>query len=232
MWQSFTAKNFRGFHGLVVNDLARVNLIAGKNNMGKTAVLEAMQIHSYPRNWALPFEVNGQRGLAYNGMFSQELVSLLFFDRRAANGLELSSRDDKGLTRNQCICLVITVRDFCAEHDISEATFYSWRRTLVQRDQARSSTVFDGATGPNVQSRSSTQPPARFVPLTIVPAPVSNNDDLQVVLDSGHVIRVPAGFDGDTLRKLLVILQRQTAETLSKARRHDGHHVQSGTTVT
>ena len=46
MYKSFRVKNFRCFKDLQINDLGRVNLIAGKNNTGKTALLEAMYIHS------------------------------------------------------------------------------------------------------------------------------------------------------------------------------------------
>ena len=42
MYSSFHVKNFRGFKDLQLDDLARVNLIAGKNNTGKTALLEAI----------------------------------------------------------------------------------------------------------------------------------------------------------------------------------------------
>ena len=42
MYKSFRVKNFRCFKDLQINDLGRVNLIAGKNNTGKTALLEAM----------------------------------------------------------------------------------------------------------------------------------------------------------------------------------------------
>ena len=48
MWQNFTVKNFRGFTNLSLRPLARVNLIAGKNNTGKTALLEAMHLYAYP----------------------------------------------------------------------------------------------------------------------------------------------------------------------------------------
>ena len=37
MYKSFRVKNFRCFKDLQINDLGRVNLIAGKNNTGKTA---------------------------------------------------------------------------------------------------------------------------------------------------------------------------------------------------
>ena len=46
MYKSFRVKNFRCFKDLQINDLGRVNLIAGKNNTGKTALLEAMYICS------------------------------------------------------------------------------------------------------------------------------------------------------------------------------------------
>ncbi len=44
MYKSFRVKNFRCFKDLRINDLGRVNLIAGKNNTGKTALLEAMYL--------------------------------------------------------------------------------------------------------------------------------------------------------------------------------------------
>jgi len=41
---SLTIKNFRGFRDLKIEPLARVNLIAGKNNVGKTGALEALYL--------------------------------------------------------------------------------------------------------------------------------------------------------------------------------------------
>lgn len=45
MYKSFRVKNFRCFKDLQINDLGRVNLIAGKNNTGKTALLEAISVY-------------------------------------------------------------------------------------------------------------------------------------------------------------------------------------------
>ncbi len=42
MYRSFRARNFRCFADLQVGDLARINLIAVMNNVGKTALLEAV----------------------------------------------------------------------------------------------------------------------------------------------------------------------------------------------
>ena len=45
MYRTFSIKNFRGFDDLTVEGLGRINLIAGKNNVGKTALLEALWVH-------------------------------------------------------------------------------------------------------------------------------------------------------------------------------------------
>jgi AAA15 family ATPase/GTPase len=53
MYNQFRVQNFRGFKDLELKDLARVNLIAGKNNVGKTALLEAIGIISGKTNIVL-----------------------------------------------------------------------------------------------------------------------------------------------------------------------------------
>ena len=46
MYKSFAVRNFKCFGNITVPDLSRINLIAGMNNSGKTALLEALFIHS------------------------------------------------------------------------------------------------------------------------------------------------------------------------------------------
>jgi len=46
MYQSFTARNFKCFNRITLENLGRINLIAGMNDTGKTALLEALFIHS------------------------------------------------------------------------------------------------------------------------------------------------------------------------------------------
>lgn len=45
MYRSFAIKNFRLFKDFKIDGLKRVNLIAGANNVGKTALLEALYLH-------------------------------------------------------------------------------------------------------------------------------------------------------------------------------------------
>jgi AAA15 family ATPase/GTPase len=63
MYTSFEAKNFRGFEDLAISELGRVNLIAGVNNIGKTALLEALFIHCGAYNPVLALNVNALRGI-------------------------------------------------------------------------------------------------------------------------------------------------------------------------
>lgn len=43
---SLEVRNFRAFHDLKIERLGRVNLIVGKNNVGKTSLLEAIQLYA------------------------------------------------------------------------------------------------------------------------------------------------------------------------------------------
>jgi transposase-like protein len=85
----------------------------------------------------------------------------------------------------------LSVRAFCAEQGLSEPSFYAWRRTLAERDEA-------------------TVP---FVPLTVTPEPRSataadgSAGALELVLDAGRCLRIGPGFDGPTLARLLALLE-------------------------
>jgi hypothetical protein len=63
MYQSFKVTNFRCFRELTIPNIERVNLIAGINNVGKTALLEALFIHSGAYNPELTMRINAFRGI-------------------------------------------------------------------------------------------------------------------------------------------------------------------------
>ena len=63
MYTSFAIENFRLFDRLTIEPLARVNLIVGKNNAGKTALLEALWLHSGPNNPELGVRLAAFRGI-------------------------------------------------------------------------------------------------------------------------------------------------------------------------
>src|ERR1700754_299783 len=57
MYTSLSIQNFRGIHALEMNDLRRVNILTGKNNCGKTSVLEAVYLLSQSANPAIGLQV-------------------------------------------------------------------------------------------------------------------------------------------------------------------------------
>ena len=64
MYTSFHIENFRCFENLTIEPLARVNLICGENNTGKTALLEALWLHSGPNAPDLGLRLLGFRGVS------------------------------------------------------------------------------------------------------------------------------------------------------------------------
>ena len=105
MLTRFEVQNFRGFEHLAVESLARVNLIAGKNNIGKTALLEAIFLHLGWHNPLLPLRVNSMRGVEWLATRPAEAWGWLFHDRRIQSPIELRSDDSGGQSHTLSIAL-------------------------------------------------------------------------------------------------------------------------------
>lgn len=92
MLADFHVVNFRGFTDLVVTDLARVNLVTGRNNAGKTTLLEALAVYARA---GLPVDVAqllAARGeVCHSGDF--ESVSALFHRGHQAEVCSLGPSD-------------------------------------------------------------------------------------------------------------------------------------------
>lgn len=63
MLKNFKIKNFRCFKNFEISELERINLIAGKNNVGKTALLEALFLYLGSYNPELVIRINAFRGI-------------------------------------------------------------------------------------------------------------------------------------------------------------------------
>jgi transposase-like protein len=87
-----------------------------------------------------------------------------------------------------------TVREFCQRHQVSEASFFAWRRVLRQRG------LLDA-----MASKTST-PTAAFVKLTTHDAGPTTSP-IELVLNHGRLVRVRPGFDADLLLQLLRLLE-------------------------
>lgn len=105
----------------------------------------------------------------------------------------------------------LSVRAFCAQQGVAEASFYYWKRALRLRDAgtpsaaARSSAAAsETAVGATVAGATVTEPraepnprpkPPLFVPLTVLPAvgPSVAAGTIEVRCPSGHVVLLPIG---------------------------------------
>jgi AAA15 family ATPase/GTPase len=84
---SLHIQNYRNLKDLKINSLGRINLITGKNNTGKTAILEAISIYASKGNMGLIYELLDERGENYGKQSGTTIestiksLSSLFSDR-------------------------------------------------------------------------------------------------------------------------------------------------------
>lgn len=105
MIRSFEIQNYRGFDHLLLGDLSRVNLITGRNNTGKTSILEALFLHAGYHNPGLATRVNAFRGLESARPEPTEVWGWLFHSKNVAQAIRLTSLDDDASTRELVVSL-------------------------------------------------------------------------------------------------------------------------------
>ena len=89
----------------------------------------------------------------------------------------------------------LNIRQFCRQHQLSENSFYSWRRELRIREQEATLAQTDDHQ-------------ATFVPVHIRADPASEpSDAIDIVLSSGRIVRVRPGFDKQLLGDVLEIVE-------------------------
>jgi transposase-like protein len=91
----------------------------------------------------------------------------------------------------------LSVREFCACYGVSEANFYLWRRVLRERG------LLSDQPAPTQGARQGPARPA-FVKLTV---DAQTAAAVEVVLSERRLLRVRPGFDPDTLRQLVRLLE-------------------------
>jgi hypothetical protein len=79
----------------------------------------------------------------------------------------------------------MSVKQFCKERELTECSFYAWRKRLRKKEPVRFALVDRGATR---------QEPTM-------------DGGLELVLVTGERLRIGAGVDGTTLRTVLVALR-------------------------
>ena len=98
MLQTLAIRGFRGFESYRLANLTRVNLVVGKNNCGKTSVLEAIELLVSGGHPSVFLRSNARRRGAGLSEVSSE-VSRMFFGHKCVPGASFSlSSDDTGRT--------------------------------------------------------------------------------------------------------------------------------------
>lgn len=106
MFRRLRIKNFRLFSDLEINWLSRINLLAGRNNCGKTAVLEALFLLCGGGNAELALRINAFRRVhdvqGDPGVVPEIFLRPLFFDFNMIRSIEivgkLAGKRHMGLT--------------------------------------------------------------------------------------------------------------------------------------
>ena len=80
----------------------------------------------------------------------------------------------------------LSVRQFCQQEGVSEPAFYSWRKKLSAKNK-----------GPSISSPKEDDPASdNFIQISL---PAGHSSPMELVLASGHMLRIPSGMDRQTL---------------------------------
>ncbi|HSW67242.1 MAG TPA: hypothetical protein VLH16_01540 [Bacteroidales bacterium] len=87
----------------------------------------------------------------------------------------------------------LSVRQFCANEKLTEASFYTWRKKLECSNNNE-----------NKQDKPKPSEP-EFIEVTI---PQNNSAAVELVLSSGSTLKIPVGVDAKTLMTIISVLHQ------------------------
>ena len=90
--KSISIKNYKNLNGLTIESLSQVNLIVGKNNVGKSTLLEAISIFATGGDISWLYSLLEMRGISFPRSYSEEnrdfneleVISSLYTNRNLA----------------------------------------------------------------------------------------------------------------------------------------------------
>ncbi len=85
----------------------------------------------------------------------------------------------------------LSVRQFCQQEGFSEASFYSWRKRLRTH-----------------QKTDTNKKPSQPEPFIEVSMPPAKSGGLELVLSSGHTLRIPSDIDHEFLSGVLSVVKQ------------------------
>jgi hypothetical protein len=85
----------------------------------------------------------------------------------------------------------MSISKFCKAEGLSEGTFYGWRRRLSVRESQ--------------EAKQSPSKPSAFIEVAM---PKNDHAAIELVLSSGHTLRIRSAADNETLNNVLSVLRQ------------------------
>lgn len=98
LFSQIAAKNFRGFKNFKIDDFKQFNLFVGKNNSGKSSLLEAIFLLINPGNPILPVRINTFRDVAPT---MRKTYELLFHNLNPDSEIKLTAKTLKPIEQRE-----------------------------------------------------------------------------------------------------------------------------------
>jgi len=105
-----------------------------------------------------------------------------------------------------------SIRQFCLDEGVGEPSFYQWRKRLLRARSTASGHA--RLTGEATTGNAPSEPKpgtARFLPVEIVGGKLPKDPQVDILLTSGVVVRVPCGVDEARLRMILRLLRDEAS---------------------
>ena len=125
MLETLAIRGYRGFESYRLANLARVNLVVGKNNCGKTSVLEAIELlvtGAGPAVFLRSLERRGEVDLRIRDWSPD--VSHIFFGHKCSSGVSFLLSSDEG--KHTLTVRVLALEEVEEEADIWDPRLKNW----------------------------------------------------------------------------------------------------------
>lgn len=118
MLNSLNIKNYRNLKELKINSLGEVNLITGKNNTGKSTILEAIALYAYKGDLDLIYQLLTERG----ENFKQPIDNKIDIDTNIRSISSLFTNRFVGFNREDAIIIGSSEKTLLGEQNSSDNT--------------------------------------------------------------------------------------------------------------
>jgi len=113
MIKDIEIKNFRCFQNLKVTGFEKVNLISGRNNIGKTTLLEALFLNSVPRpSTVFLLRLVRKEESSFSRALPERTWNNFFFQQDKSDEILIEVKLENGNSKTVKICVDESVQDF------------------------------------------------------------------------------------------------------------------------